>query len=418
MKDYKKKYEDALNAARKFKNNCPSLWDTESNPFRGVFEELKQSEDERIKKKVIEVLKLNIDGAESQMQASRGVDRTFEVYACNKVISWLEKQEQKLIRPIWKYKKDHTPLLRDSFILNKYGCVGKSPSGALVSDVWVLDFDELAKLPKEEIEKQDEQKLTDKIEPKFKVGDWVTNGINFTFKVMSIKDDMYYRDDNYFIDIKTADKTFRLWTIQDTKAGDVLADDYGIYIFEKFDECDKNCFVCNGAYQYSEKVFECGHMLCSTDVHPATKEQRDLLFSKMKESGYEWDAEKKETRKIEQKPVDNLKWNELTWEDINTLEEIINNVHYEFRNGIGEESFGKEVLERFRETKGEEYVDAYEQKSTWSEEDEEIAKGLNNCIDELEETLGWCFAYVDDKDIRLSKIRNWLKSLKERMKGE
>ena len=47
MEDYKKKYEDALNAARKFKNDCPSLWNTESNPFRGVFEELKESEDVR-----------------------------------------------------------------------------------------------------------------------------------------------------------------------------------------------------------------------------------------------------------------------------------------------------------------------------------------------------------------------------------
>jgi hypothetical protein len=36
-------------------------------------------------------------------------------------------------------------------------------------------------------------------------------------------------------------------------------------------------------------------------VSPATKEQRDLLFQKMKEAGYEWDTEKKELRKVEQK---------------------------------------------------------------------------------------------------------------------
>jgi len=66
----------------------------------------------------------------------------------------------------------------------------------------------------------------------------------------------------------------------------------------------------------------------------------------------------------EQKPVtiNNVQWAELTWEDINTLERIINNVHSEFRNGIGEESFGKEVLEKFRETKGDEYMDACGQK--------------------------------------------------------
>ena len=45
--------------------------------------------------------------------------------------------------------------------------------------------------------------------------------------------------------------------------------------------------------------------------------------------------------------------NTLTWKDINDLERIINNVHYEFRAGIGEKSFGEEVLERFLEEKGE-----------------------------------------------------------------
>ena len=36
-------------------------------------------------------------------------------------------------------------------------------------------------------------------------------------------------------------------------------------------------------------------------VKPATKIQRDFLFRKIKEAGYEWDAEKKELKKIEQK---------------------------------------------------------------------------------------------------------------------
>ena len=35
------------------------------------------------------------------------------------------------------------------------------------------------------------------------------------------------------------------------------------------------------------------------DLKPATKEQRDLLFAKMKDAGYEWDVEKKELRKID-----------------------------------------------------------------------------------------------------------------------
>ena len=45
--------------------------------------------------------------------------------------------------------------------------------------------------------------------------------------------------------------------------------------------------------------------------------------------------------------------NTLTWKDINELERIINNVHSEFRAGIGEKSFGEEVLERFMEERDE-----------------------------------------------------------------
>ena len=37
---------------------------------------------------------------------------------------------------------------------------------------------------------------------------------------------------------------------------------------------------------------------------PATKGQRDTLFAKMKEAGYEWDAEKKEVKKIDVKTLD------------------------------------------------------------------------------------------------------------------
>lgn len=54
----------------------------------------------------------------------------------------------------------------------------------------------------------------------------------------------------------------------------------------------------------------------------------------------------------EQKPI---KWTDLTWKDIVEFEGIINNVHYEFSAGIGQKSFGEEVLERFRSTKGDEY---------------------------------------------------------------
>lgn len=48
----------------------------------------------------------------------------------------------------------------------------------------------------------------------------------------------------------------------------------------------------------------------------------------------------------------------------------------------------------------------------WSEEDKEMIEGLNNCLDELEEDNGWYYVYVNNKNIKLYKIRNWLKSLR------
>ena len=42
---------------------------------------------------------------------------------------------------------------------------------------------------------------------------------------------------------------------------------------------------------YYSKTWTC-------NLHPATKEQRNLLFQKMKDAGYEWDVEKKELKKL------------------------------------------------------------------------------------------------------------------------
>lgn len=47
------------------------------------------------------------------------------------------------------------------------------------------------------------------------------------------------------------------------------------------------------------RSFRVGGMWRVFTAYPATKEQRDLLFKKMKEAGYEWDAEKKELHKIQ-----------------------------------------------------------------------------------------------------------------------
>ena len=219
----------------------------------------------------------------------------------DKNISWLETQgEQKPTLPKWKYKKDNTPLLRDSIILNKYGGVAKSPSGAIVSDVWVLDYDELAKLPKEE-----------KIEPKFNVGDWIISSVLGTAHIIGTNDSNefqleYIDGKQKFSSIDYVNYAYDKWTINNVKDGDVLFTSSSAcsdtFVFKSIDE--KGNAECYFAYD-SEDGFTEGkyHFIGSaSDCKPATKVQCDFLMKAMKDARYEWDSEKKELKKLDLVP--------------------------------------------------------------------------------------------------------------------
>lgn len=166
------------------------------------------------------------------------------------------------------------------------------------------------------LEKQCEKKIADKVEPKFKEGDYIVlNNITSSeiWRVINIDKDNYYNikcitnleyDEIYRIPGFVLEKDYRLWTIQDAKRGDVLIDAYGnIGIFDKcydFDWMSCCSLVNNGGFQY----FTVKHK--NEKTYPATKEQRDLLFQKMKEAGWEWDSEKKEANKIGQNHADKV----------------------------------------------------------------------------------------------------------------
>lgn len=345
--DYEQKYKEALERAAKLRVQNP--FDTVGQMVEHIFPELKESEDERIRKKVIEVLKLNIKGAESQMQASRGVDRCFEIYACNKVIAWLEKQEEpkdkgeisdgyhtfnELYRYRLLYNAAFFNLLPKELVHKSKRhhdgeeCFGGGwfivmanlPTGQISNHYELKDWD-LFQIPEKDVadkwdghtpqeaadrlhkyllEKQGEQS-TDKVEPKFKVGDWITNG-RYNRLVVGV-DSRHYQfkngDAKYIDDI---DRKYHLWTIQNAKDGDVLVDVYGnIGIFDKcydFDWMSCCSLGNNGGFQHFTVEHE------NEKTYPATEEQRNLFFSKMKEEGWEWDSENKELKKIESKILD------------------------------------------------------------------------------------------------------------------
>ena len=152
------------------------------------------------------------------------------------------------------------------------------------------------------LEKQGEQKPAEW----HKVGDWVVcnNGPHHIFQVIERSwPNAKYRDINgteIFLNVNTLDKQYHLWTIQDAKDGDVLATKDAVFIFKHIDKtglslCKSYCEVIGNS------ELGLGFDFSINGVYPATKEQRDLLFQKMKEAGYEWDADKKELKKVEQK---------------------------------------------------------------------------------------------------------------------
>lgn len=140
------------------------------------------------------------------------------------------------------------------------------------------------------------QKLT---ELNFKVGNWITNG-NYIWKVISV-DNFDYTLQNQLGEcvedtIDYVNKTFHLWTIQDAKDGDVIFYDSGwTCIFKNI----RGIWYSSYCFITSDGEFNMGyneHAVNATingNAHPATKEQCNLLFQKIKEAGYKWCDETK-----------------------------------------------------------------------------------------------------------------------------
>lgn len=166
--------------------------------------------------------------------------------------------------------------------------------------------------------KQEEQKTSDN-KPKFQVGDWIVQENVGVYKVTEICESWYEVIDSdelhYSIDFDQ-ESMCHLWTIQDAKPGDALAigwkDEHGhdwqkIVIFKSLTEFSVEGY--GNTFKNNELAFEDESVphLSNTwtkNLHPATKEQRELLFKKMKEEGYEWNSSTKELKKIDAFPAE------------------------------------------------------------------------------------------------------------------
>ena len=140
--------------------------------------------------------------------------------------------------------------------------------------------------------------------PMFKVGDWLYHNKKGVYPILitDYDENLGYETEclstrTYFRQ-KFVEKEYHLWSIKDAKDGDVLAADECYVIFKEIDGLNIKCY-CTYHYIGFNPVFYIDTLQNKTAFRPATKEQRDLFFKKMKEAGYQWDADKKELKKIQ-----------------------------------------------------------------------------------------------------------------------
>lgn len=248
------------------------------------------------------------------------------------------------------------------------------------------------------LEKQGEQKPADKVEPKFKIGDWITNG-KYTWKVTDIKplDYILQSQNGDTVDdtISYVDEEFHIWTIQDAKDGDVLAAHECLVLFKEIDGLNIRCY-CTYHYLNSES-FYIDTLQNKAAFQPATKEQCNILFQKMKEEGYVWYAEKKELMKIKQKHDDSLNEEDYgidgLWHAQRILEKTLGEVDgYQTDDGILEHKCAIAAVKKLSE-----------QKPSWNEEDEKMYNMFRSMAHGT---------YVVQTQETIDSLLSWLKSLK------
>ena len=328
-----------------------------------IFPELKESEDERVRKEIIDFIYDKTDTYELRGKS-------------NSWLVWLEKQgdKDKLIQELGEYKVKYTQEVLEKHLktINKDDERLRKTTIAFLKDFAEQGYENAVECI-DWLEKH-EQKPTDKVEPKFnfKVNQWIVatgkcvyliakiDGFNVTL--------VDTNGDEYVFDTSSLNDAHE-WTIQDAKDGDVLEfGDHGrlvtgilSFVNKTTGKVDVSCLLEGDKFKVG--VF---YNLDTVKPHPATKEQRSLLFQKMREAEYEWDAEKKELKRIEQKPA----WSE---EDEDRLDIIFERIE----RGL---IVDKDDIDRLKSLRPQ---------STWKPSDEQMLslERASNSLVSKEDTL-------------------------------
>jgi hypothetical protein len=220
-------YEKKYKQLHKFITDLyPHMSEYCKEKVEGFFPELAESEDERIRKWCISHFKAAFRVTKDNAE--------YQEYLNKKVIPWLEKQGESFTKKEVEYAK---------------------------------------------------------VTPKFKVGDWLQYRSAEPFLVEEITEQGYING-NSCLPFEWENE-IHLWTVQDAKEGDVLACNEEILLFKSFSAQGRISLYCwyNGQTKnFHSKEVNNTSLTTRNKIFPATKEQREFLFAKMKEAGYEWDA--------------------------------------------------------------------------------------------------------------------------------
>ena len=321
-----------------------------------IFPELKENKDERIKKAIIEFFESEDDNTTYSLVRKKDIidwlekqgkeeyalksfkdedvrkfmqyiekqakayefnlpNRSYDIYAFAKdLLVWLENQGEKA--PSQTNERAWLYLVSDVL-------TWKDGIGQYLDDPRVQEFTKRlcnyyaqklynpSVLSNSSNTEKNEQKPADKIEPRFKVGDWVIFTTSGNLYQVEKKGNYEYTLMNNhgcsFCLSFSNEELIREWTIQDANDGDIIHFGTVTAIFKKYigrEKCICYCSFCkDGGFEIplengDDNVYGC------YNATPATKEQRDVLIKAMNDAGYKWDTETNTLEKLAEPKFD------------------------------------------------------------------------------------------------------------------
>ena len=204
------------------------------------------------------------------------------------------------------------------------------------------------------------------------------------------------------------------WTIENAKPGDILhtwsTANSDTFIFKEI--TDGGIVKCYCSYD-SEDGFREGqyhYIGRKEDKYTlATPEQCIELGRRMGRAGYLFDFKTKELIRWESKR-ELIEWNE---EDEKMLQFYLDECEYKHDYWPNKDRV--EMLEKFKDWLINRAKYFAKPKHEWTDDDNKMAEAMQNCIDELVIGYGWNYAYAGDDSVLLSNLKDWINKLRERV---